>query len=558
MRGILWRRLSCPVLVITAALIGSPLASDGARAASVKVDTTLYAEMSTKSSVVGTLRAGAQVFVELSVAGTEVEWCRVSPAGPSGRAGFVPCDALERPAIIEERPGPAPSARAGDQGTAEVSSAAANPSRLAYEGRRLSPDEVRRFESGLQSNPDDSSARTRLLGYYFATSLRVAGAGPTISARRRHILWIIQNRPEAEIAGLPESTIDPIGHALADKEGYQQARALWLQQIKNRRSDTRVLAHAAKFLQLHDKPIVEDILQRLRAAEPTDPGWSAHLGYLYALAILGVNGLSNTGIPTSVDPSEARGAFAAKARQALHASSDADVLRTAGAILGQYGAMLRASGRSTRDESAFAEELIKRAGGASGGAGGDPVLLAEHYDLERITAGSSDARTELAAKALVQWEKALANGGSDERRVGMFKGAARAAFDAGEMAKAQQYATELLALASKLNDKYSSEVGVHHGNIVLGRLALRDGRRAEAKAHLLKAGELSRGGDTLSSFGPNMLLAKDLLEAGERDVVIQYLESCKRFWTYPRNPLDTWLRIVRAGGIPNFGPNLVY
>ena len=119
MGGILWRRYACLVLISTASLTGFPPAGDGAPATRVKVDTPLYAEMSIKSSVVGTLQAGAQVSIELSMTGKEIEWCRVSQGEPSGRAGFVPCDVLERPAISEERSAPSPSTRVGDQGSAK-------------------------------------------------------------------------------------------------------------------------------------------------------------------------------------------------------------------------------------------------------------------------------------------------------------------------------------------------------------------------------------------------------------------------------------------------------
>jgi len=55
-----------------------------------------------------------------------------------------------------------------------------------------------------------------------------------------------------------------------------------------------------------------------------------------------------------------------------------------------------------------------------------------------------------------------------------------------------------------------------------------------------------------------MLLAKDLLARGEREVVIQYFALCARFWELDRGRLEKWKAIVINGGTPNFGANLVY
>lgn len=62
----------------------------------------------------------------------------------------------------------------------------------------------------------------------------------------------------------------------------------------------------------------------------------------------------------------------------------------------------------------------------------------------------------------------------------------------------------------------------------------------------------------MDTFGPNMSLAKDLLEKGERDTVLQYFELCRRFWKMDHGQLDEWTRQVKAGKVPRFGANLVY
>ena len=54
-----------------------------------------------------------------------------------------------------------------------------------------------------------------------------------------------------------------------------------------------------------------------------------------------------------------------------------------------------------------------------------------------------------------------------------------------------------------------------------------------------------------------MLLARELLEKGERDVVLKYFELCGQFWDHAEM-LKDWRQTVTSGGIPKFGANLVY
>jgi hypothetical protein len=127
------------------------------------------------------------------------------------------------------------------------------------------------------------------------------------------------------------------------------------------------------------------------------------------------------------------------------------------------------------------------------------------------------------------------------------------------MTKAGLYANELLDAGMKPGNEKRRGTAVHHGNLILGRIALKQGRKESAKAFLIEAGR-SSGGGTLGSFGPNMALAKELLEAGEKAAVIEYLRLCKSFWDYDRKKgtLDRWIKTIRAGGTPEFGPNLIY
>ncbi len=134
---------------------------------------------------------------------------------------------------------------------------------------------------------------------------------------------------------------------------------------------------------------------------------------------------------------------------------------------------------------------------------------------------------------------------------------ARTALEAGELKKAKKYSKKLLDVASKRQADAMYGTAVHHGSLVLGQVALKEGDLETAKDYLLRGGK-TPGGGTLDSFGPNMALAKELLNLGERQTVIEYLELCKKFWTHDANRLEAWTKTIREGGIPDFGGNLYY
>jgi hypothetical protein len=135
--------------------------------------------------------------------------------------------------------------------------------------------------------------------------------------------------------------------------------------------------------------------------------------------------------------------------------------------------------------------------------------------------------------------------------------AAKKALENGETEKARKLATELLGRASEHSDDWNCGNAIHHGNLVLGRIALAKGDVAEAKKRLLAAAD-TKGSPQMNSFGPNMQLAKELLAKGEKDVVLQYFERCAIFWKMGGDRLATWTEEVRKGKTPDFGANLLY
>jgi hypothetical protein len=152
---------------------------------------------------------------------------------------------------------------------------------------------------------------------------------------------------------------------------------------------------------------------------------------------------------------------------------------------------------------------------------------------------------------------ALAAASTEETRFYALDGAAKESFNAGNIEEARKDATELLTLAPKYQGNWNYGNAIQDGNVVLGRIAVKEGKMDEAQQHLLAAGN-SPGSPQMNSFGPNMSLAKDLLEKGDTDTPLQYFDLCRKFWTMDYGKLNDWSNEVKAGKVPDFGANLVY
>lgn len=122
---------------------------------------------------------------------------------------------------------------------------------------------------------------------------------------------------------------------------------------------------------------------------------------------------------------------------------------------------------------------------------------------------------------------------------------------------AEAYAREALQLAPQFKNDWNYGNAIHNGHVVLGRLALARGDVESAGQELLLAGK-TPGSPQLDSFGPNMSLAKELLEHGQREVVYQYFDECRVFWRSDFGALTKWRFLAHLHLPPDFGANLVF
>lgn len=137
--------------------------------------------------------------------------------------------------------------------------------------------------------------------------------------------------------------------------------------------------------------------------------------------------------------------------------------------------------------------------------------------------------------------------------------AAKLSWAMGYVKQARELAEDALTLNEKLSRGAPEKVHggvVHDANMVLGRIAVREGRLEDAKQLLLTAGQFGgASGATISE--PNMGLAKDLLERGEQATVLKYFELCRKVWS-SKEKLALWKEDVEGGRIPDFGSNFIY
>lgn len=120
---------------------------------------------------------------------------------------------------------------------------------------------------------------------------------------------------------------------------------------------------------------------------------------------------------------------------------------------------------------------------------------------------------------------------------------AKMALDSQQIDLARRVSEEML------NDDSGNFQSVHVAHIVLGSIALQNGNMISAIDHLCLAARVGRS-PRLSSYGPMMSLAQALLEEGEREAVIDYLNHCKKFWRSGTKRLTNWVGEIETGRSP--------
>ncbi len=173
---------------------------------------------------------------------------------------------------------------------------------------------------------------------------------------------------------------------------------------------------------------------------------------------------------------------------------------------------------------------------------------------------SRHAHEKWAARSAVEIEAALGLASQDEVYGFLLYLMTKNSMIAKLYVKARRYAEELLSRADLEKDRMHANDSRHCGHRILGQIALLADDIETAKAHLIASAEVGELGESgvLCSFGPNMVLAQDLLLRGEKEVVLRYLSRCSTFWVHGAENLKHWADQIEYGVLPDFRGNLHY
>lgn len=132
-------------------------------------------------------------------------------------------------------------------------------------------EDASRLEDQLRFNPEDLSARVRLLNYYWHNGFR--------QQRAQSVLWLIAHHPDSPILGLDlawlfdnEKAAGDHYRAMHDDGDFIQARQLWELVTAQHLDVPEVLHNAARFFEAADPAKSADLARRLQAADPQGHG----------------------------------------------------------------------------------------------------------------------------------------------------------------------------------------------------------------------------------------------------------------------------------------------
>ena len=146
-----------------------------------------------------------------------------------------------------------------------------------YESPAPTPAQIADLERGLITNPENQAARLKLATYYLLNVMR--------EERVRHVFWFIENHPESPLHRHNALHLSPYPTPSDSVGDYERGRLLWKRQIESHPNDAAVLLNAGRFFERSDAVAAEDLLNRVRRSEPSNPDALRLLVSLYSHAI---------------------------------------------------------------------------------------------------------------------------------------------------------------------------------------------------------------------------------------------------------------------------------
>jgi hypothetical protein len=425
----------------------------------------------------------------------------------------------------------------------------------------LKPKQVDALESIVSKDPKNLQARGMLMNFYWLGGDKMLGQQATIEARRKHILWIIQNHPEDKAARSGGGLIlTRPGDADPDPAGYQEGKKLWLAQVEKPDAPASVLTAAARFFRENDKPLTEKMLLRLQALQPQNR-WTSELGALYYEILVGSRATDLDGKVRLVNLADAHSPYANEIRDKLSHSTDVTLLVMTAKSLGMWGRTLYENHSLDFDPVALARTYLDKALQVDSQSilahqialnirfldrGGQTVTIpqgssaeAQYQALEALPEEHRYFRMSLLAEAAYTNAEALEAGPHDAA-------SAKAALET-----ARKSAQEVLQLAPKFPGDPDSGTALYNADMVLGLLAVGDRNRKAAVRFMMDASnvpsteELAYGGNDFS-----FKLPERLYQDGERDSVADFLERFAQGNVSQKGYLVESAKAIRNGKKP--------
>jgi beta-lactamase regulating signal transducer with metallopeptidase domain len=403
---------------------------------------------------------------------------------------------------------------------------------------QMTLEQAAALEKELEKNPEDVATREKLLTFYRWTGKNAQPWADNVAARRRHALWLVEHHPESTLVRQVAVTKD------SDPEGYAQLRKRWLALTEPPNADARILSNAAWFFALPDGhpsrregqqeiKVAEELLLRARksASGSERSLLTGRLGRLYVTALA----------PSPGQPEDP--ILAAWAKQRLDASTDAEVLFSAGQGLFFRRPQFRELGRSyveraSRMDDAAAQRArewirLRDSQGADNEALAARTPRSEWRSVVEKSSGVIKLR-QLASMADLEYGMAEYYDWRARQPTGSGSASPDAEQDkrlaAEGFTNAKEYAREAIDLAPSLTGDGMREAEFN-ARITYGLSLLREGNQKGAVEQMQETAELPASGEQPVggwASGREYRLVFYLLKNGERQTVIDYFERASQ------------------------------
>jgi hypothetical protein len=135
------------------------------------------------------------------------------------------------------------------------------------------------YETRLKESPSDLNARLMLMAHYESDCSEDSDRG---DAYLRHLLWMINNRPEHE-------RLRQRRQFIYNDERFRQVKRAWLRVIRLKPNNVKVLENAAASCTHAAPKLTEKLLQQAKALEPSNEDWAMKLSQFYFLRACDLN-----------------------------------------------------------------------------------------------------------------------------------------------------------------------------------------------------------------------------------------------------------------------------